>query len=91
MASGSARQIDLAPTKQDDMRYHAPPKVSRSEKLSDFDPMKQDHEQSKPRRSNCEKVPLRRFEIKGEAFVISHDEEEPKTIKEALSGPTYKE
>ena len=36
-ASGSSRQIDSAPTEQDDMGYHAPSKVSESEKLSDFD------------------------------------------------------
>ena len=40
-ASGSARQIDLAPIEQDSMGYHAPPNVSGSEKLSDFDPMEQ--------------------------------------------------
>ena len=56
-ARGSARQIDLTPTKQDSMRYHAPPDVSGSEKLLDFDPMEQDHEQSQPRRSNREKAP----------------------------------
>ena len=38
-ASRSARKINLAPTKQDTMRYHAPPHVSGSEKLLDFDPM----------------------------------------------------
>ena len=79
-AIGSVRQIDLAPTEQDSMGYHAPPDVSGSAKLSDFDPMEQDHEKSQPRRSNREKVPCRRFEIEREAFMIAHDEEEPKTI-----------
>ena len=41
------------------MGYHAPLEVSESEKLSDFNPMEQDREQSQPRRSNCEKVPRR--------------------------------
>ena len=73
------------------MGDHAPHDVSGSEKLLDFDPMEQDHEQSQPRRSNREKVPHRQFEIKGEAFMIAHDEEDPKTIQEALSGPSSKE
>ena len=80
-ASGSVRQIDLAPTKQDCLGYHAPLEVSGSERLSIFDPMEQDHEQSQPRCSNCEKVPRHRFEIEGEAFMIAHDEEEPKPFK----------
>ena len=33
--SGSIRQINSAPTMQDDMGYHATPEVSGSEKLSD--------------------------------------------------------
>ena len=90
-ASGSARQIDSAPIDQDGMGYHAPLEVSRSEKLSYFAPMEQDHEQSQPRHSNREKIPRHRFEIEGEAFMIAHDEKEPKTIQEALSGPTCKE
>ena len=73
------------------MGYHAPPNVSGSEKLSDFDPMEQDHEQSQPQRSNHEKVLHRRFEIEREAFMIARDEEEQKTIQDALSGPTSKE
>ena len=88
--SGGIRQIDLAPIEQDSMGYCAPLDGSGSEKLSDFDPMEQDHEQSQPRRNNREKIPHRQFEIKGEAFMISH-EEEPKTFKEALCGPTSKE
>ena len=90
-ASGSERQIDSTPTEQGGMRYHALPKVSKSEKLPDFDRMEQDHEQSQPRRSNHEKVPYHRFEIEGEAFMIAHKEEKPKTIQEALFGPTSKE
>ena len=43
-ASGRARQIDLAPTEQDNMGYLAPPDANGSEKLLDFDPMEQDHE-----------------------------------------------
>ena len=64
-ASGSVRQIDLASIEQDGMGYHAPPKVSGSERLLVFDLMEQDHKQSQPRHSNCEKVPRRRFEIEG--------------------------
>ena len=90
-ASGGIRQIDLAPIEQDSMGYRAPLDGSGSEKLSGFDPMEQDHEQSQPRRNNREKIPRRQFEIEGEAFMISHDEEELKTFKEALCGPTSKE
>ena len=53
--------------------------------------MKQDHEQSQPRRSNRERIPHHRFEIEREDFMISHDEEEPKTIQQALFGPKAKE
>ena len=53
--------------------------------------MEQDHEQSQPRHSNRERIPHRRFEIDGEAFMIARDEEEPKTIQQALSGPKVKE
>ena len=53
--------------------------------------MEQDHEQSQPRRSNHERIPRHRFEIEGEAFMIAHDDEEPKTIQQALSGPKAKE
>ena len=73
------------------MGYHAPPEVSMSVKLSDFAPMEQDHEQSQPRCSNCEKAPCHQFEIEREAFMISHDEEDPKTIQQAFSSPTSKE
>ena len=90
-ASGSIRQLDLAPIDQDDMGYHAPPKVSGSENLLDFAPMEQGHEQSQPRRNNHEKVPHRRFKIEGESFIIAYDEEEQKTIEQTLSGPTFKE
>ena len=38
-ASGSIRQINLAPIKQDGMGYHAPPEVSEGERLSIFYPM----------------------------------------------------
>ena len=53
--------------------------------------MEQDHEQSQPRCSNCERIPRRCFEIEGEAFMIAHDEEKPKTIQQALFGPKSKE
>ena len=89
--SGSVRQIDSTPTKQDGMGYHQPLEVSESEKLSNFDAMELDHEQSQPRCSNCENVPCCRFKIEGEAFMIAYDEEKPKTIQEDLSGSTSKE
>ena len=90
-ASGNVRQINSTPIDRDGLGYQAPSEVSGSEKLSDFDPMEQDHEQSQPLRSNREKVPYRRFEIEGEAFIIAHDEKESKTIQEALFGTTSKE
>ena len=52
--------------------------------------MEQDHEQSQPQCSNHERIPRRRFEIKGEAFMIAHDEEDPKIIQQALFGPNAK-
>ena len=63
---------------------------------SDFVPdptlVEQDHEKSQPRQSTRERIPRRRFEIEGEAFMIApHDDEEPKNVKEALSGPKAKE
>ena len=34
------------------------------------------------RRTNCQPIHRRRFEIEGEAFIVTlHDEEEPKNIK----------
>ena len=53
--------------------------------------MEQDHEQSQPQRSKHERIPRRCFEIEGEAFMIVHDEEESKTIQQALFGPKAKE
>ena len=53
--------------------------------------MEQDHEQSQPRHNNRERIPRRRFEIEGEAFVIAHDEKDPKTIQQALYSPKAKE
>ena len=54
-------------------------------------PMEQDHEQFEHRRCNYDKIPRRRFEIEGEAFMIAHDEEEPRTIQQDFSGPKSKE
>ena len=69
-----------------------PPGESGSDIVPDPTPMEQDHEQSQPRRSIRERIPRRRFEIVGEAFMIApQDDEEPKTITEALSGPKAKE
>ena len=60
--------------------------------MPDPTPMEQDHEKSQPRQSTRERIPRRRFEIKGEAFMIApHDDENPKNVKEALSGPKAKE
>ena len=45
-----------------------------------------------PRRSGRGLIPRRRFEIEGEVFMITpQDEEEPKTVHEALSCPAKKE
>ena len=68
-----------------------PLEASASKNLLDHVPMEQDHEQSQPRRTNHERIPCCRFEIAGEAFMIAHDEEEPKTIQLALFGPKAKE
>ena len=60
--------------------------------MNDPTPMEQDHEKSQPRQSTRERIPYRRFEIEREAFMIAlHDDEEPKTINEALSGSKDKE
>ena len=50
--------------------------------------MEQDHEQSQSRQITRERVPRRRFEIEGEAFmIVPHDNEKPKIVNKALSGP----
>jgi len=50
--------------------------------------MEQDHKQSQLQRSIREPILHRRFEIKGEAFMIStKDDEEPKTFSHALFDP----
>ena len=49
-------------------------------------PLEVDPQQPQPRRSNRGNIPRRRFEIEGEAFMIaSQDDDEPKTVQEALS------
>ena len=48
-----------------------PPEESGSDIVPDPTPMEQDHEQSQPRRSIRERIPRRRFEIEGEAFMIA--------------------
>ena len=59
--------------------------------MSDPTLMEQDHEKSQPHQSTRERIPRRRFEIEGEAFMIaSHDDEEPKNVNEALFGPKAK-
>ena len=52
--------------------------------------MEQDHKKYEPRCSNCERIPYLRFEIEGEAFMIAHDEEGPKTIQQAPFCPNAK-
>ena len=53
--------------------------------------MEQDNEKSQPRQSTRERIPRRRFEIEGEAFIIApQDEEEPKNVNETLFGPKAK-
>ena len=49
-------------------------------------PLQVDPQQPQPHRSNHENISRRRFEIEGEAFMIaSQDDDEPKTVQEALS------
>jgi hypothetical protein len=49
-------------------------------------PLEVDSQQPQPRRSKRRNLPRRRFEIEGEAFMIaSHDDDEPRTVQEALS------
>ena len=58
----------------------------RSSQPSGSTPLEVDPQQPQPRRSNHRNVPRRRFEIEGEAFMItSQDDDEPKTVQEALS------
>ena len=69
-----------------------PSKNSGSDYVPDSTLMDQDHEQSQPRQSTHERIPHHRFEIEGESLMIApHDDEEPKTVNEALSGPKVKE
>ena len=75
------RIIDSTLTRPDNIVSLTPLEVSGSDNLLNHVPMEQDHEQSQPRRSNRERIPRRHFEIEGEAFMIAHDEEEPKTIQ----------
>ena len=65
---------------------------SGSDYVLDPTPMEQDHEKSQPRQSTRERIPRRRFEIEGEAFMIApHDDKESKNVNEALFGPKAKE
>ena len=89
--SEGVRIINSTLTGPDNMESLTPLEASGSNNLLDHVLMEQDHEQSQPRNSNCERIPCRRFEIEGEAFMIAHDEKEPKTIQHALSGPKAKE
>ena len=78
-------------TRPDNIVSLTPLEVSGSDNLLDHVPMEQDHEQSQPRCSNRDSIPRRHFEIEGEAFMIAHDEEEPKTIQQVLSDRKSKE
>ena len=84
------RMIDSILTRPNNIENQTLLGSSGSDNLIDFVPMEQDHEKSQPRRSNCERIPCRRFEIEGETFMIAHDEEESKTIQQALSSPNAK-
>ena len=54
--------------------------------LSGSAPLEENSQQPQPRRSKRGNVPRRRFEIEGEAFMVSsQDDEEPRTVQEALS------
>ena len=68
------------------------PMNSRSDFVPNSTPVEQYHEKSQPRQSTHERIPRRQFEIEREAFMIApYDDEEPKTVKEALYGPKAKE
>ena len=82
--------IDSILTRLDNIESQTPLRASGSDNLIDYVPMEQDHEQSQSQRSSREGIPRRCFEIEGEAFMIAHDEEEPKTIHQALSVPNAK-
>ena len=91
MVDEGARIIDSTLIGPDNIESLTPLEASGSDNLLDHVPMEQYHEQSQPRRSNHERIPRRRFEIEGEAFMIAHDEEEPKTIQQILSDHKAKE
>ena len=44
--------------------------------------------QSQPRRTSCPQIPHRRFEIEGEASIVTPDDEEPRNINETLTCPS---
>ena len=67
-------------------------KNNGSDCVFDLTPMEQDHERSQSRQSTYERIPRRRFKIEGEVFmIVANDDEELKTINEALSIPKAKE
>ena len=74
------RMIDSILTRLDNIENQTPLGASGSNNLIDFVSMEKYHKKSQPRCSNRERIPRRRFEIEGEAFMIAHDEENPKTI-----------
>ena len=49
----------------DNIESLTPLKASRSDNLLDHVPMEQDHEQSQPRRSNHERIPVVSFRLRG--------------------------
>ena len=75
------RIIDSKLTGPNNIESLTPLEASESDNLLDHVHIEQDHEQSQPRCSNHERIPHRRFEIEGEAFMISHNDEQPKTIQ----------
>ena len=91
MVGEGVRIIYSTLTGADNIESLTPLEASGSHNLLDHVPMEQDQEQSQPRCSNRERIPRYRFEFKGEAFMIAHDEEEPKIIQQALSSPKTKE
>ena len=69
-----------------------PSRNNESDILSISTLMEQDYEKSQPRRSIREPIPCRRFEIEGEAFMITpQDDEEPKIFSHDLYGPKARE
>nr|XP_009783587.1 PREDICTED: uncharacterized protein LOC104232161 [Nicotiana sylvestris] len=94
IASAVNTQIILDESHSDDNGY-VPITTNTPSELSDFDiacpsgsnlPIDRSIYQSQPRRMSRQNIPRRRFEIEGEAFIVTpQDEEETRNVNEALT------